>query len=83
MLLYAPSVVSEDTFVHFLDLCCEMIYATKVTDSYDSSGIVFDALRFWDNVDDGDRNSITIYGNTVGYSVSSSIGVIFYVEVNE
>ena len=60
-----------------------IINATKVTNSYDSSGSVFDALKFWDNVDNGDRNSITVNGNTVGYSVSSSIGVMFYVEVNE
>lgn len=83
MVLYAPGYVNEDTFVNFLNLCCEVMYATKVTNSYDSSGSVFDALKFWDNVDDGDRNSITINGNTVGYSISSTIGAMFYVEVNE
>ena len=46
----------------------------------DEAPTVLEKLGFFEHLDDGDENKITIKGLSVGYMVSSTIGFCFYVE---
>lgn len=78
--MYLPDGNSDHAADYIL-LICEVLYAAGITDATTETGDILDQLGMLTNLDDGAQNTITINGVNVGYMVSSSMGIWFYIEV--
>ena len=66
--------------LNYIMLIYEMLCGTGIVEDIDEAPDVLEKLGFFEHLDDGDENQITIKGLSVGYMVSSTIGFWFYVE---
>ena len=78
--MYLPDGDSNHAADYIL-LISEALFAAGITDSTTDTGDILEQLGMMTNLDDGAKNKITINGINVGYMVSSSIGIWFYIEV--
>lgn len=65
----------------YVSLIAEAMYAADVISSLDEVDSILEKLKFYDNLKDGASNSIEKNGLKIGYSVSASIGIFFYIEL--
>ena len=78
---YLPSSNASDmNALNYIMLIYEMLCGTGIVEDIDEAPDVLEKLGFFEHLDDGDENQITIKGLSVGYMVSSTIGFWFYVE---
>ena len=61
----------------FLCAISEILYCTEGIDDVSKTGDFLELLGFFDNLKDGDSNSIEVNGITYSYLVSSMFGFIF------
>ena len=68
----------------FLNAIGEVLYSTGAISDMQDVGDVLELLDFFDNLQDGDENSIEINGIEYGYLVSSALGcMMFYARIPE
>ena len=77
--MYMPDGDSNHVADYIL-LISELLYATGITSTTTDTGDVLNRLGFFDNLDDGTSKKIVVNGLNVGYMVSSTVGIWFYVE---
>ncbi len=72
---------TEEKSKQYVYLIYEVLYATGVAKDAESIPSILSLLDFYNNLSDGDSNKISLNGLSIGYSVSSTIGFWFYVEI--
>lgn len=70
--------------ISFLNAISELLYSTGAISDIQKTGNVLNLLEFFENLKDGDKNSIELNGIEYGYLVSSTLGyMMFYARVPE
>lgn len=70
--------------ISFLNAIGEVLYSTGAISDMQDVGNVLELLDFFNNLQDGDENSIEINGIEYGYLVSSVLGcMMFYARIPE
>lgn len=79
---YVPEQnASNEDVKSYLFLIYEILYATGVVDELENASDVLSLLGYFENLEDGDNNKITLNGLSIGYMVSNNIGFWFFVEI--
>ena len=78
---YMPSGnSSEGKAYNYIMLIFEILCGTGIAEDIDEASDILEKLGFYDHLEDGDGNKITINGLSVSYMISSKIGIWFVVE---
>lgn len=73
-----------DESLSFLNAIGEILYCTGAISDMQDVGNVLELLDFFDNLQDGNKNSVEINGIEYGYLVSSVLGcIMFYAKIPE
>jgi len=79
---YIPSGnATDEKSKQYIYLIYEVLYATGAAEDPENIPSILSLLGFYDNLADGDSNKISLNGLSIGYTVSSTIGFWFYVEI--
>lgn len=79
---YIPSGnATEEKSKQYIFLIYEVLYASGAAENPENIPNILSLLGFYDHLEDGDGNTITLNGIKIGYMVSSTIGFWFYVEI--